>query len=245
VESYSGYRGALAARLQQAATVLTGGSGEQMADYLYLDEPRPDIYRMIPPDGKVIGSIGCGRAATEAQLVRDGREVHGVDISSEAIEAARERLTTAKVIDPGDEAPFEEGSLDGLILADVLEHLPMAWLKLKSFSRAVKPDGWVVISVPNNRYVEALVPLLIKGEWPEYPMGTFDRTHLQVMTHKRLDRWCRAAGLRKEAEFDCYDFRFVRRNLYRVLNLATLRLFRSFLTFEVQARYRRLADERG
>jgi|SRR5438067_812316 len=213
-----------------------------MSDYVYLDESRPDIYRMIPPDGEVIGTIGCGRAATEAQLVREGREVHGVDVSSEAIEVARTRLTSARVIDSADENPFEENSLDGLILADVLEHLPMAWLKLRSFTRAVKPGGWVVISVPNNRYIEALVPLLVKGEWPEYPMGIFDETHLQVMTHKRLDRWCRAAGLRKEREFDCYDFRFVRRNIYRVINLASFRLLRSFLTFEVQARFRRAPE---
>ena len=210
-----------------------------MSDYVYLDEPRPDIRRMIPPDGKVIGTIGCGPAATEAELVRDGREVHGVDVSPEAIEAARERLTSARVIDPGDDRPFEENSLDGLILADVLEHLPMAWEKLRSFAGAVKPGGWVVISVPNNRYVEALFPLLLKGDWPEYPMGIFDQTHLQVMTHKRLDRWCKAAGLRKEAEFDLYDFSFLKRNMYRAINVATFRLFRSFLTFEVQARYRR------
>ena len=212
-----------------------------MTDYVYLDEVRPDIYRMIPPDGKVIGTIGCGRAATEAQLVREGREVHGVDVSPEAIEAASARLTTARVIQPTEEAPFDDNSLDGLILADVLEHMPLAWLKLRSFARAVKPGGWVVISVPNNRYVEALVPLLFKGDWPEYPMGIFDETHVQVLTHKRLDRWCREAGLRKEAEFDLYDFSFLKRNIYRALNLATLRLLRSFLTFEVQARYRRTA----
>ena len=146
------------------------------------------------------------------------------------------------MVDPGEDSPFEDNSLDGLILADVLEHLPMAWLKLRSFAKAVKPGGWVVISVPNNRYIEALVPLLVKGEWPEYPMGIFDETHLQVMTHKRLDRWCRAAGLRKEREFDCYDFRFVRRNIYRVINLASFRLLRSFLTFEVQARFRRAPE---
>lgn len=210
-----------------------------MTDYVYLDEPRPDIYRMIPPDGKVIGTVGCGRAATEAQLVREGREVHGVDVSAEAMEVAETRLTSARVVDPGDEMPFGENSLDGLILADVLEHMPLAWDRLKSLVRAVKPGGWVVISVPNNRYVEALVPLLFKGDWPEYPMGIFDETHVQVLTHKRLDRWCRDAGLKKEAEFDLYDFTFLKRNIYRALNLATLRLFRSFLTFEVQARYRR------
>jgi 2-polyprenyl-3-methyl-5-hydroxy-6-metoxy-1,4-benzoquinol methylase len=216
-----------------------------MPDYVYLDGFRQDIYRMIPTDGKVIGTIGCGRAATEARLVAEGREVHGADVSPEAIATASTRLTSARLINSSDDAPFADNSLDGLILADVLEHLPMAWERLKSFSRAVKPGGWVVISVPNNRYIEALVPLLLKGDWPEYPMGIFDQTHLQVMTHKRLDRWCRAAGLTREAEFDFYDFSFVRRNLYRAINLATFRLFRSFLTFEVQARYRRVGEPRN
>lgn len=216
-----------------------------MSDYVYLDQPRADITRMIPPDGKVIGTIGCGRASTEAELVKQGREVHGVDVSPEAIEAARERLTSARVIDPDEDHPFEDDSLDGLILADVLEHLPMAWLKLKSFVRAVKPGGWVVISVPNNRHVEVLLHLAMKGDWPEFPMGIFDQTHIQVMTHKRLDRWCKAAGLRKEREYDLYDFRFVRRNMYRALNLATFRLLRSFFTFEVQARYRRLGERKS
>src|ERR1043165_3423247 len=98
------------------------------SDYQYMDGLRPDILRMFPADGKVIGSIGCGRGATEAALVAEGREVHGVGVSAEAIEAARTRLTSARVIDPADEMPFEEDSLDGLILADVIEHLPMAWL---------------------------------------------------------------------------------------------------------------------
>ena len=208
-------------------------------DYVYFDQVWPNILRMIPPDGRVIGSIGCGRAATEARLIADGREVHGVDISTEAIAVASTRLTSARIIDPADEMPFGEETLDGLILADILEHLPMAWTKLKTFSRAVKSGGWVVISVPNNRYIEALVPLVLRGDWPEEPMGIFDQTHLQVMTHKRLDRWCKAAGLYKDAAFQCYDYRFVRRNIYRVLNVSSFGLLKSFFMFQVQARYRR------
>ena len=209
-------------------------------DYAYLDLPRPDIYRMIPADGKIIGSIGCGRGATEARLVAEGREVHGVDVSPQAIEDARPRLTSARLIKPSEVSPFPESSLDGLILADVLEHLPMAWNKLRSFARAVKPGGWVVISVPNNRYADALFPFLFGGDWREQETGIFDQTHIQVMTHKRLDRWCRAAGLSKEVEFNCYDNRFLQRNIYRIMNLTSFGLLRSFFMYEVQARYRRL-----
>lgn len=208
--------------------------------YHYLDHFRDDIYRMIPPDGSIIGVVGCGRARTESRLVQEGRAVHGVDVSAEAIEVAKQRLTSARVIEAGNYHPFEVNALDGLILADVIEHIPMAWTALQSYSQMVKPGGWVVISVPNMRYYEALATFVIGGDWPEVPMGIFDHTHLQVMTHKRLRRWAAAAGLKFEREFDCYDFRFFRRNICRVMNVASLRLLKSFVNFEIQARFRRI-----
>lgn len=208
--------------------------------YHYPDGFRLDIYRMIPPDGEVIGSIGCGRGGTEVELVEEGRQVHGVDISEEAIAVARTRLSSARVIDPDTLYPFEPGSLDGLILADVIEHLPTAWEALKHYAQMVKPGGWVVISVPNMRYFGALITFVVKGDWPELPMGIFDSTHIQVMTHKRLARWCANAGLKLDKEYDNYLGPFVRRNFHRAINLASFRLLKGFMNFEIQARYRKV-----
>jgi 2-polyprenyl-3-methyl-5-hydroxy-6-metoxy-1,4-benzoquinol methylase len=210
--------------------------------YEYLDDFRDDIYRMIPPDGQVVGSIGCGRAATEARLAKDGRTVHGVDVSAQAIETAATRLTTARVITTYDRQPFGVHALDGLILADVLEHLTDAPQALTAFSNMVKPGGWVVVSVPNMRAIEVLWQFVVRGDWPEYPMGIFDATHVQVMTHKRLLRWAAAAGLTFDCWFDSYDFRFWRRNIYRGLDYVTLRQLRSFFEFEVQARFRKAPE---
>lgn len=211
--------------------------------YGYIDDVRSDIIGMIPSDGRIIGSIGCGRAGTEGLLVERGREVHGVDVSAEAIATAKSRLTSARVMLPDERMPFDECSLDGLILADVIEHMPFAWERLRLFANMVKPGGWVVISVPNMRYLNALTELVVKGEWREVPMGIFDETHLQVMTHKRLDRWCRAAGLERQQWFDRYDHRFIYRNIYRILNRLTLKFGRSFFTVEVQGVFRRPTNE--
>jgi len=203
--------------------------------YVYNDLFRQDIYRMIPSDGLVIGVVGCGPANTEARLVREGRQVHGVDVSPEAIEVAATRLTSARVVSPSDTAPFAPRSLDGLILADVIEHIPSAWSFLKDYVQMVKPGGWVVISVPNMRYIEALRVFVFGGDWPEDPLGIFDQSHVQVMTHKRLARWCRSAGLLLEREYDCYH---PERKMHPLLNRLTLRVFKSLFNFEIQARYR-------
>lgn len=52
------------------------------SEYVYADYVRQDILRMVPKDGLTIGSIGCGYGATEAVLVREGRQIHGVDVLS-------------------------------------------------------------------------------------------------------------------------------------------------------------------
>jgi 2-polyprenyl-3-methyl-5-hydroxy-6-metoxy-1,4-benzoquinol methylase len=208
-------------------------------DYPYQDKVRPDLLKMIPSDGKVIGSIGCGTGATEAELVRQGREVHGVDVAEVAIELARPRLTSARLVAMDCRDPFAPASLDGLILADVIEHIPSAWTALADFSRAVRPGGWVVISVPNMRSLKGAFWFLVKGDWPEDPTGIFDATHLQVMTHRRLARWCNAAGLVPEAWFGRYFSLGTRKGqLLAAFDALTFRAFTTWFTSQVQVRCR-------
>lgn len=200
----------------------------------YLDLPREDILRMVPADGQIIGSIGCSRGATEQVLVKQGREVHGVDVDSDAIDVAKTRLSSARVVEPDELRPFGEMKLDGLILADVIEHIPRAWEFLRQFAMSVKPGGWVIISVPNMRSPRVFSKLFLKGDWEEAPMGIFDSTHLQVMTRRRLLRWCDGAGLVPERWFDHPGpFKWERR-VNRICDLLSLRLLHEFFTFEHQ-----------
>ena len=208
-------------------------------NYVYVDRVRDDVLRMIPADGRVLGSIGCGTAATEELLVKQGREVHGVDIAPEAIEQAKPRLTSARVVDPSNPSPFPPASLDGLILADVIEHIPRAWQALAEFVKAVKPGGWVVISVPNMRNWDVVFQFALRGDWPEMPGGIFDSSHVQVMSKARLERWCRSAGLRIERWFDRYDPYGPRRYRgFRALDLMTLNLLHSWFMYQLQVRCR-------
>jgi O-antigen biosynthesis protein len=204
--------------------------------YPYLETPsRVDILRMVPSDGHVIGSFGCGAGNTEHELVLQGREVHGVDIAPEAIAASTPRMTTARLISPDERHPFEENSLDGLILADVIEHLPLAWTALKEITKSVKKGGWVIISVPNMRNIDVLKQFALRGDWPEDPIGIFDQTHIQVMSDRRLERWCEAAGLRIERKFDKYDpFGPRRYAFFRTLDLITFKRFHSWFMYQLQ-----------
>jgi 2-polyprenyl-3-methyl-5-hydroxy-6-metoxy-1,4-benzoquinol methylase len=202
--------------------------------YEYGDEVRHDILRMVPPDGHEIGSIGCGTAATEAVLVRRGIHVHGVDIAPEAIELARPRLTSARVITPDNLSPFEPGSLDGLILADVIEHIPLAWRALAHFAQCVRPGGWIIISVPNMRNMQVMSKFIFHGDWPEDRLGIFDATHVQIMTKRRLTRWCGMANLKIERWFDKYESP---RDPWA--DWMTLKIFHTWFTYQLQVLCRR------
>jgi 2-polyprenyl-3-methyl-5-hydroxy-6-metoxy-1,4-benzoquinol methylase len=208
-------------------------------DHIYKDKVREDILRMIPPDGTVIGSVGCGRGATEETLVRQGRRVHGVDVSPEAIEVACGRLTSARLISPDQREPFEEGSLDGLILADVIEHIPAAWEALARYAQALRPGGWAVISVPNMRNLKVFMQLFVCGDWPEHLTGIFDATHLQVMTRRRLLRWTDSAGLTLEQWYDAYLSANRADAILKAANLLTLKLLNDWWMVQIQGRFRK------
>lgn len=214
--------------------------------YVYDDQVRHDILRMIPPDGQIIGSIGCGPAATEATLVKQGRTVHGVEVTPELIPIAGPRLSSFRVVPPTGQSPFDAESLDGLILADVIEHIPNAWEALAHFATAVKPGGWVVISVPNMRNLSSLRTYVIKGDWPEDDTGIFDRTHVQFMTHRRLERWARGAGLTVEQWFPKPDPRHPRAMPFlKGLNVCLFGALTRLLDFQIQVRCRKPAGRSG
>lgn len=202
-------------------------------NYIYSDQVRFDILTLVPKTGFIIGSIGCGRASTEQVLVAAGREVHGVDISAEAVEVAKKRITSARVVNGDVLMPFAENSLDGLILADVIEHMPLAWNRLEQFAKMVKQGGWILISVPNMRQLRVLYTLLLKGDWPEQPTGIFDETHIQVMTHKRLERWAVKSGLSLLKWQNSYFFRPQINAIYKLINLVTFNYFQSFFDYQI------------
>lgn len=209
--------------------------------YPYPDQPRDDILRMIPRDGQVIGSIGCGSGATEWELIKSGRQVHGVDVEPRAIELARRRLTSARVVGLDESRPFAPDSLDGLILADVIEHLPGAWGRLADFARCVKTGGWVAISVPNMRNLKIVWTFLIQGDWPEQPLGIFDATHVQVMSQKRLIRWCRSSGLQPQQWFDKYLSGVTSRGRWlQTADALTGRLLHEWFQMQLQVLTRRI-----
>ena len=90
--------------------------------------------------------------------------------------------------------PFEAGSYDLVVLADVLEHLADPVAALRRASGWSKPGGAILVSVPNVAHWRARLTLA-RGRWPAEDSGTFDSSHLRWFTRASLAALLADAGL--------------------------------------------------
>ncbi|HEV2785625.1 MAG TPA: class I SAM-dependent methyltransferase [Solirubrobacteraceae bacterium] len=156
--------------------------------------------RLLPPRGSVL-DVGCASGGLLALLRPLAGHLAGLELSQTAASAAAQigdQVVCGALEDP--DLPFDPGSFDLVVLADVLEHLadPAAGL-----ARAVgwcRPGGAVLVSVPNVAHWQARLTLL-RGRWPQADSGTFDAGHLRWFTRDSLRALLEQAGL-NEVELD-------------------------------------------
>jgi SAM-dependent methyltransferase len=109
--------------------------------------------------GKRVLDVACGVGYGSAALACVADSVTGVDVSSEAVEAARATYTQPNLTfetAPAQALPFDDASFDLVVAYEVIEHLD-DWEKLLAEARRVlAPGGQFVVSTPNKEfYAEA------------------------------------------------------------------------------------------
>ncbi len=79
-----------------------------------------------------------------------------------------------------------DGFFDVVICNDVIEHMPDHDVFLQSIKSKLSDRGVLVCSIPNVRYLENLIHLVVKKDWQYQDSGILDRTHLRFFTEKSL-----------------------------------------------------------
>ena len=93
--------------------------------------------------------VGCGSASLLALMKQRGFRVIGVDFSSEAAAVAKQENGVRVVVGSLEDAAFPDGSFDIVTLFHVMEHVTNPRSVLAEVSRILKPDGALVLQVPN------------------------------------------------------------------------------------------------
>ena len=132
-----------------------------------------------PLDQAVVLDAGCGTGSYSQALLRHVGRIEAVDLNEGMLEMAGRKLSEAE--EEGkisfhsariDELPFEDGTLDGLMINQVLHHLPDAASDgfpehrkvFEEFARVLKPGGVLTVNtcsqqqLQNGYWYYALIP---------------------------------------------------------------------------------------
>ncbi len=190
---------------------------------------RSDIVSIVPPSAKCVLSVGCATGITEAELVKRGIKVIGIEINHEAAALARQHGLMVLEGDASEVDISQVGeSFDCLIYSDILEHLPSPVAVLRRHIRKLKPGGIVYVSVPNFRHYSVLWDLFIRGHIRYRDAGILDRTHLRVTTRKMVLEWFAQVGL---IPTSCQYIIYSRR--HKLISACLFGLPREFLAVQI------------
>lgn len=176
------------------------------------DELSSLIYVGVRPGTKCL-DVGCGSGNSYAPgLVARGAEWTGVDVSENAVAAARASGLDARVIEDAAELPFPDESFDLVVCIEVLEHLFSPDRAAAEIWRVLKPGGRLVASTPNVAYWR-LRANMVFGLWN--PHGDelaveqpWRDPHIRFFTPKTLTRMLRMAGF-SSVETSAHGGRFL------------------------------------
>ena len=147
--------------------------------------------------GSRVLDLGIGSGAFGQQLSQQlSCEVDGVTVNRDEELVARNWYQRIEVLDldePGWEARFQPVHYDCIVCADVLEHLTRPELVLAACRRLLRPEGVLLVSIPNASYA-GLVADLMHGNFDYGNEGLMDRTHLRFFTRGSFARLLDSQG---------------------------------------------------
>jgi 2-polyprenyl-3-methyl-5-hydroxy-6-metoxy-1,4-benzoquinol methylase len=163
------------------------------------------VVRMVGPGTRVL-EIGAGPGSI-ARVLKERNHCHvsAVEIDSEAIAILAPYCDEVFQRDLNDTTWTSDvcrnGRYDVVVAADVLEHLYDPWAALRSINDVLKPDGYVVASIPHLGH-NALIACLLAEDFEYRESGLLDRTHIRFFGIRNIQRLFNDAGFAIfEAEF--------------------------------------------
>jgi len=153
------------------------------ADYYAND--RSDFLDWIGGEFGRILDVGCGAGPNASWYRHHGaREIVGIEIdpASAVLSAA---VLDRVICDPIETAiHMLEGSFDLIVCADVLEHLVDPWSVVRELGRVAHADTVLAISMPNIRFLPAILRIAFGRGFAYEEHGIFDSTHLRFFTRR-------------------------------------------------------------
>lgn len=152
---------------------------------------RKIVMRRKPEGGRLL-DIGCGFGAVLEEMSHYPWELHGLEIGEKAVNRARKRVPSATIHEGLiDDANFEAGHFDCILMVTVLEHLKDPKGALETVTRWLAPGGLLVLQVPH------VAPFIrAKKRVPGIPIYFETPRHLFDFSPRTLAMYFRDSGCR-------------------------------------------------
>lgn len=141
----------------------------------------------LTPERRVL-DLGCGRGHLLAAFRQRGWSVEGVELSDGAAQYPREALGLKVHVGRLQDLGFQDAAFDAVVLWHVLEHVPEPATLLGEVGRILRPNGLLLVAVPNFGSIEAG---WTRGAWFHLDAPR----HLVHFTPDTLGRQVAEAGL--------------------------------------------------
>jgi len=162
----------------------------------YYNNSRKEMLVYLPNNAKTVLDVGCGNGTFSNIIIeKTNAEVWGIELMEKEAEIAREHLHKVYT-GPCEEhiKSLPDNYFEVIYFNDVLEHLVNPYQVLKDIKSKLTANGIIISSIPNIRYHNTFMRLLINKDWKYEDFGVMDRTHLRFFTKKSIQRMYEEAG---------------------------------------------------
>jgi O-antigen biosynthesis protein len=139
-------------------------------------------------ENKRVLEIGTSTGYFTKILMERGNSVIGIEIDQEAAEIAGkycELMIVGDIEEIDLNLHLEASSFDVIVFGDVLEHLRYPEATLMKIGKYLKPNAYIVVSLPNFCHGDIILNLLY-GDFKYTPIGLLDETHLRFFGYKNI-----------------------------------------------------------
>lgn len=183
-------------------------------DYIFDSNRKNDghtaVIKQIIDNSEVL-DIGCASGLI-GKILKEVKHctVDGIEYDKEAFKVAQSKKiyrdifnfsisdTTTKNYNTFKEL---KRKYDFIIFADVLEHLVEPWQVLANISKFLKPNGSIIVSVPNIAHID-IIRGLINGDFNYTELGILDSTHLRFFTASSFADMVKSIGDKNQIYFN-------------------------------------------
>ena len=170
----------------------------------YQQHFNPQLLDVLAHPPRVLLDVGCssGNLGKYVKALHPACRTIGIEPNRATAEIAAQNLDQV-LCGRFEDFIFEaegiaRGSVDTVVLADVLEHMYDPWRVMVKLKPYLSPDAQIILSIPNTRHLGLMQGLLDGGMWTYAEKGLLDITHIRFFTLKEIGNFLGQTGYRIE-----------------------------------------------